>query len=857
MSSHRHRQLLCSETLRRHQQWVQLLLRLPEVTCSPDGYLDLWVSDLCSQLIDHYGMWRVQIKAGAEAESKRSREHLCCSSYSDAGGTADPALVPAIRGTAGDAPPLLLEHLPVHRGALLVLLPGAPVSPMFSESERSVFPELQWHKLYCYQQIELPEGYSGPHLAFPLTLSGVTELLEAFRNKQVQAAPELNRGRLRMSRLEHGLTEDPRGLLSEQRVRKPVHRRLHARYVLQLLGKTWTLLRLLPNINLISSSKHREITICGEDPEAGDLHGQLEDLLLIFYKNGFPSPEAPYIFNGDFVDRGKESMEILLVLFAFLLLYPHDVHLNRGNHEDHILNLRYGFTKEVLGKYRDSLPRVLSLELVSGSPSGSSISGSGFIFNMRTCLLTSCRPSVEMQRWFLVLHRVPLGSLCSGAFAQTLKKGFFVHEQVHGKLILQLLQKIFRWLPLATIIDQKVLILHGGVSDRTDLQLISSLQRHRFASALRPLEKREAPGTEDERRKRRASPRRTQRAPDSQLHSLQAEAPDPSAQRPPRLSLTSQPDPQNLPEPRTDEEEWSQVVDVLWSDPMPQNGCVPNVSRSGGCCWGPDVTRRFLSTHSLTLLIRSHQCKPDGFEFCHGGRVLTVFSASNYYDEGSNRGAFIRLGPDLVPHCRQFQASRNTRELTLRQSVGRTERAALQALKMQMFTHKSSLIREFQEQDPESTGVISLKQWADVLENVLRLGLPWRVLRVQLVSSTTEDGSLRYQDWISQLLDLQDQTEITNTSLMETLYKHHSNLESIFRMIDTDHSGLISYQEFLQAWKLFSSHLQTKIDPQCISDLIHSIDFNKDGSIDINEFMEAFRLVQPAQSTDPERAEIF
>ncbi|XP_009887503.1 PREDICTED: serine/threonine-protein phosphatase 5, partial [Charadrius vociferus] len=68
-------------------------------------------------------------------------------------------------------------------------------------------------------------------------------------------------------------------------------------------------------------------------------------------ENGLPSESNPYIFNGDFVDRGSFSVEVILTLFGFKLLYPDHFHLLRGNHETDNMNQIYGFEGEVKAKY--------------------------------------------------------------------------------------------------------------------------------------------------------------------------------------------------------------------------------------------------------------------------------------------------------------------------------------------------------------------------------------------------------------------------------------------------------------------------------------------------------------------------
>ncbi|KAK5163594.1 Palmitoyl-protein thioesterase 1 [Saxophila tyrrhenica] len=152
-------------------------------------------------------------------------------------------------------------------------------------------------------------------------------------------------------RLKDEMTEE---FLQDMIERFKTGKKLHRKYVYQIILAVTELVRAEPTMVEMQVQKDQRLTICG------DTHGQYFDLLNIFKLAGAPSTAHSFLFNGDFVDRGSWSTEIALLLYAYKWLLPRNIFLNRGNHETDDMNRMYGFEGECKAKYSERVFKLFS-----------------------------------------------------------------------------------------------------------------------------------------------------------------------------------------------------------------------------------------------------------------------------------------------------------------------------------------------------------------------------------------------------------------------------------------------------------------------------------------------------------------
>ena len=104
--------------------------------------------------------------------------------------------------------------------------------------------------------------------------------------------------------------------------------------------------------------------------------------------------------------------------------------------------------------------------------------------------------------------------------------------------------------------------------------------------------------------------------------------------------------------------------EIMWNDPMNPNefadlvefmkfkgenvhGFLSNSKRGTAFYFTEEAVNHFLNVNGLNTVIRGHEVMPLGYKFHMGGKVITVFSCSNYCG-GTNEASSIYVDQDRI-----------------------------------------------------------------------------------------------------------------------------------------------------------------------------------------------------------------
>ena len=396
-------------------------------------------------------------------------------------------------------------------------------------------------------------------------------------------------------------------------------------------------------------------------------------------------------------------------------------------------------------------------------------------------------------------------------------------QNVNGRHLLAVIDTIFSLLPLAHVIDDNVCVIHGGISDKFSVATLNAIQRrpYRTLTGL-PATITQTPGGSDK---------------EGHTH-----------------------------------ETWAVIMDCLWSDPaklsepFPKSkGCKPNDERGGGVMFSSDFSREWLEREKLGVLVRSHECQEMGFQSVHQGKVLTLFSASNYYGEDEeNDGAVLVLSPHQTPqgklltYSTDYAGAKGYAKINMAASAAKLESAALQRVELALLDHRLELKQAFADADPEKTGQCAAIEWARIMNAIVPVKLPWLYLKAKFVTLVDGDPArVVYAPMMQKLehhfaddpvddaaaaqpSDTESPRAAATASGRENNHRKRDVLSKLFKILDSDGSGEISPEEFKHGCKIVNElSNETMLNATDIDALIKSLDSDKNGTINFTEFIDA------------------
>ncbi|KAK2942264.1 putative Serine/threonine-protein phosphatase [Blattamonas nauphoetae] len=367
----------------------------------------------------------------------------------------------------------------------------------------------------------------------------------------------------------------------------------------------------------------------------GDLHGNLESLTSVLLINGLPSDSNPYLFLGDYVDRGVNGVEVFALICAYKLKFPRSVFLLMGNHEtEPMLHKRFGFYQELMTKY--SLITDLSSNVDYNSADDLYQRFLRVFFSLP--LAAVCYPSTTHLTAPSTPNPSPLSVRSSYFSSPRWSMADPTASPVSTPINLEAAAKN-GYDPLA---GRGVFFVHGGLpvvgTDGIPLQRLTlhDIERVDCYRILAQKHGYYAMWQAEESTLPSPSPRQSAMLVDSpQL------TPEESArmkQRMEILAAKSHPRNQRSASLRT-----TRIMhQLLWNDPsanptadlarpLPSPPVIPSQRGADTFIFDEEVSNTFLDRNGLKCVVRSHEAKLRGFEVLQKGRCWT------------NRGAMARL----------------------------------------------------------------------------------------------------------------------------------------------------------------------------------------------------------------------